>query len=104
MLLLINQKYYLPELLQYNKALSFTNRLANSSKESSAYTSGGVDEDYAEDEDWLEPSRAFSSSRKKRDKNSPRRNRGKQAQAKWKMAEEETHVDIDRYAKLAAQV
>ena len=59
----------------------FESRLANSSKESGggAGTGGGVDEDDAEDEDWLEPSRAFSASRKKRDKNSPRRNRGNRA-------------------------
>jgi hypothetical protein len=72
-------------------------RLANNSKESGSGNTGGLDEDDAEDEDWLEPSRAFSSSRKKRDKNSPRRNRGKQAAAaKWKTVEEEAHVDIDR--------
>ena len=70
--------------------------MANNSKESGAGTTGGVDEDDAEDEDWLEPSRAFSASRKKRDKNSPRRNRGKQAQTRWKTSEEEAHVDIDR--------
>lgn len=64
------------------------------------FASKGVgDDDDAEDEDWLEPGRSVSNSRKKRDKNSPRRNRAHKLHAKWKPNEEESHVDMERFTK-----
>lgn len=63
---------------------------------------GVGDDDDAEDEDWLEPGRSGSNSRKKRDKNSPRRNRTHKSHAKWKTNDEESHVDMDRSEPLAS--
>lgn len=82
-----------------NSSRLASRRLANNSKESGSGQTGGAEEDDAEDEDWLEPSRALAASRKKRDKSSPRRNRGNRGQARWRTNEEEQHVDIDSFTE-----